>query len=316
MAGNGLVVVELMDAQGQVAGYTAGTAAEVEGLAGTVWTSTDEPATALDTLKAYMVDCTQTARQTAEEKGVMVDGNVFSTDINSQVKYIGILIYAAMNRDYSGTWKTANNGFVTLDAAGVSVMCACVMAYIQMCFGWEQYILYQISTATTVEQLQAIDLVTGRPDGQLPEYVVAGLHAAGGAFGSGALLGTSLTVSGVASATKFKGASATPDIAGGPGAGTTAVVSLTSGSTDSAGQVSVVSSGMIDATSGAVIATVTFATEYATAPFVVITGANLAAGSIENMPFVSATETGFDLCVSNNAGLSTTTHLFNYVVMQ
>lgn len=316
MATNGFQVVALKNADDDIVGYAAGTELELSNMGDLVWTGTVNSGTDVDALKMYMVNYAQTARQEAEEKGVMVDGNVFSTDINSQVKYVGILIYAALNRDYSGTWKTVNNGFVTLDAAGVSVMCACVMAYIQVCFGWEQYILYQIATATTIDQLQAIDLMAGRPDGQLPEYVVAGLQVAGGAFGSGALLGTSLTTSGTASAVKFKGGSSAPDIAGGPGAGTTAVVSLTSGSTDSAGQISVVSSGTIDTTSGAVIATVTFAAEYTTVPFVVITGANLAAGSIENMPFVSATETGFDICVSNNAGLSETTHLFNYVIMQ
>lgn len=313
---NGFKVITLRDARGDVAGYSAGTEYETSRLVGTVWPSNDNPGTALECLRSCIIGRVQDLRQEVEALGVMVDGNIFSTDINSQVKYVGILVFAALNRDYSGTWKTVNNGFVTLNAAGVSVMCACVMAYIQVCFGWEQYILYQVSTATTIEQLQVIDLVTGRPDGQLPEYVVAGLQAAGGAFGSGALLGTSLTTSGVASAAKFKGGSATPSIAAGTGAGTTAMVSLTSGSSDSAGQISVVSAGTIATDSGSVIATVTFSAAYSTVPFVVVTGANLAAGSIENMPFVSASETGFSVCVSNNAGLSSTTYLFNYVVMQ
>jgi Domain of unknown function (DUF4376) len=315
-SGNGLVVVTLYDENGGVAGYAAGTPDEVAGLAESVWSESADPGNAVDVLKGHMANLVQEARQDAEALGVMVNGNIHSTDISSQVKYVGILVYAALNRDYVGTWKTMNNGFITLDAAGVSVMCACVMAYIQVCFSWEQYIMSLIEAATTVPELQAIDFMASKPAGQLPPYLVAGLEAAGGAFGSGALLGTSMTTSGIASAVKFKGGSTTPDIAGGAGAGTTAVVSLTSGSTDSAGQISVVSSGTIDTTSGAVIATVTFSAEYATVPFVVITGANLAAGSIENMPFVSASTTGFDICVSNNAGLSTTTHLFNYVVMQ
>lgn len=268
-------------------------------------------------MKSYIVNRVQTLRQDAEERGVDVNGNVFSTDISSQVKYVGILVYASMDKNYSGTWKTVNNGFVTLDAAGVVVMCVYVMAYLQVCFAWEQYVLAQVDAATTVEQLQAIDLETGRPAGLLPGYVVTGLQATIGALGAGALQGTSLAVSGTAGAAKFKGLSGMPTIAAGPGAGDTASVSLSAGSSDSAGQISVVVSGTTDSDTGAVVASVTFDSEYDTAPFVVLTAANAAAGAIANAPYVSVSTTGFSACISNNSGLTaTSSYLFNYVVVQ
>lgn len=289
---------EMRNEVGAINGYVAGFALERDGC---VYTP-DSPVAAL---KDFLTSHTQTLRQQAEEAGVLVDGNVFSTDISSQVKYVGILVYAALNRDYTGSWKTMNTGFVTLDAAGVSIMCACVMAYVQVCFGWEQYVLSQIAAATTVAELQAIDLETGRPAGQLPGYILAGLHAAGGAFGSGIVQGT-----------KFKGTSGAPTIEAGAGAGDTASVSLSAGSSDSAGQISVAASGTIDAATGAVVAAVTFHSAYATAPFVIVTAANAAAGALANAPYVAVSTTGFSLCVSNHAGLSATSHLFNYVVMQ
>lgn len=309
MPGNGGAVFEMRNAEGVINGYVAGFSLGQEGC---VYT----PDSPVNALKEFLTSIAQTLRQEAEELGVMVGENVFSTDISSQVKYVGILVYASMDKNYSGTWKTVNNGFVTLDSAGVVVMCVYVMAYIQVCFAWEQYVLAQIAAATTVEQLQAIDLDTGRPAGQLPGYVVTGLQATIGALGAGALQGTSLTVTGTATATKFKGSSGTPAISAGPGAGDTASVGLSAGSSDSSGQINVVAAGTIDADTGAIIASVTFDTEYATAPFVVVSAANAAAGAVANAPYVSSFTTGFSVCVSSNAGLTPASYLFNYVVMQ
>lgn len=305
-----------MDSSGKVSGYAAGTKEEMDVLTGCVWSSSDSKGTAVDSLKAYMINAVQTYRQNAESLGVNVNGNVFSTDVASQVKYVGILVYASMDKTYSGTWKTENKGFVTLDAGGVIVMCMFVMAYIQVCFAWEQYILAQVNAATTVEQLQAIDLVTGRPNGILPPAVIAGIQASVGALASTSLSGSSLVVSGTAQVHKLEGSSTVPTISGGPGAGSTAMVGLTTGSTDLAGQISVVASGAMSVESGAVIAIVTFSEPYSTIPFVTFSAANIAAGSVTCAPYVSATTTGFSLCVSNNTGLTATTHLFNYTVIQ
>lgn len=315
MPGNDLQVKTLYDVDGGVAGYVAGFAADLEALDSTGWSVGQRPASALETLRDGMVGLVQQYRQEAEELGVDVNGNVFSTDISSQVKYVGILVYATMDKSYTGTWKTQNNGFVTLDAMGVVVMCVFVMAYIQVCFAWEQYVFAQIAAATTVEQLQAIDLHAGRPEGKLPGNVVSTLQATIGAMGAGALQGTSLVVSGTATANRLNGGSEMPTVSAGDGAGTTAIVSLATGSTDTAGQISIVAGGSITADSGTMIVTVAFAEAYASAPFVTISAANLAAGSVACTPFVTASTTGFTLSVSNNEGLSATTHLFNYMVV-
>lgn len=312
---NGYNVMALMDANGNLAGYSAGTQFDLDRLDGAVWAPNNEPGSALECLRLFLMTVVQDRRQESEALGVNVNGNIFSTDVASQVKYVGILVYASMDRAYSGTWKTQNNGFVTLDAAGVVVMCMYVMAYIQVCFAWEQYVLAQIAAATTVEQLQAIDFETGRPAGELPGYVVAGLQARIGAMGAGALQGMSLEVSGTATANKLKGGSSAPSVAAGPGAGPTATVSLAPGSTDTAGQISIVANGSEAAEQGAAIVTVTFAEAYETVPFVTISAANVAAGSVARTPFVTASETGFTLSVSDNEGLAAATHLFNYMAV-
>lgn len=310
-----ITVATLRDVQGQVAGYAVGTAEELKNFESRVWPSNEYHDAAIDVVKAYATSWVQNARQEAEAAGVLVGENVFSTDISSQVKYVGILVYASMDKTYTGTWKTENNGFVTLDAAGVVVMCMFVMAYIQVCFAWEQYVLAQINAAVSVSEIQAIDFVSGRPTGTLPPAVIAGIQASVGALASTALSGSSLTVSGTAQVHKLKG-TVVPSITGGPGAGSAGMVGLTTGSTDLAGQISVVASGAMSAESGAAIVTVTFSEPYITIPFVTFSAANLAAGNVTCAPYVATTTTGFSLCVGNNSGLTATTHLFNYMVIQ
>jgi Domain of unknown function (DUF4376) len=155
-----------MDAEGKVAGYAAGTEAETSKLASMRWAPNAMPGTAYRALKTRMVQQLQTARALAESDGVMVDGNVWSTDAASQTKYVGILVFVSLNPAYSGSWKSHNNGFVTLDAAGVTGVCYAVMAYLEACFAWERDTLALIDAAATVEDLLAVDMYGGRPAGQ------------------------------------------------------------------------------------------------------------------------------------------------------
>lgn len=301
-----MAVMELVDGGGNVAGYSVGTADELSLIPPVMWSTTSDPGTALGALKKHMIGVVQGIRQDAEEKGVMVYGVSFTTDVASQIKYVGILVYASMDRGYTGTWKTATGDFITMNAADIVVMAMHVMAYIQVCFAWEQYVLAQIRAATTVQQLQDIDLESGVPDGELPPEVLQGVMQAAASLGSGLVQGD-----------KFRGSSGIPSIVAGSAAGTMATVGLDGESTDCAGQISVVASGDIDSNTGAVIATVTFHSAYSTPPFVVITAANSTAGAVANLPFVSVTQNGFSLCVSNGAGLGAgMPHLFNYVVVQ
>jgi hypothetical protein len=161
-----LRVVPLLDGGGKVAGYAAGTAAETAKLASMRWAPNATPGTAFDALKTRMTQTLQAERLLAEGDGVMVNGDVFSTDAGSQTKYVGIFLFVSQNPAYSGTWKSHNHGFVTLDASGVSAVCYAVMAYIEACFAWERDALALIDAARTVEDLLAIDVRAGKPEGQ------------------------------------------------------------------------------------------------------------------------------------------------------
>ena len=166
MPGNDLTVVSLLDVNGTVVGYAAGTAEEVAPLAAEVWPESDPVAqTAVEYFKDVMATKVKDVRLTAEADGVLIDGNLFSTTAEAQIKYLGSLVFATRDPNYSGRWETLNNGYVTLDSLGVYTVCSGIMTYLQNCAAWEQSLLADVAAATTVGQLQAIDFFAGKPQG-------------------------------------------------------------------------------------------------------------------------------------------------------
>lgn len=175
MSGNGLTVVSLLDAQGAVVGYAAGTSVETAEFAEQVWGSGPVPTqTAVEYLKEFMIARVKELRVRAEENGALIDGNLWETSLDAQVKYLGSLSFAVRDPAYSGRWKTINNGYVTLDAAGVYGVCAGIMTYLQNCSVYEKDLLTAIDAASSVAQLQAIDFTSGIPVGSLGVLPPAG----------------------------------------------------------------------------------------------------------------------------------------------
>ena len=315
---NNYTVTTLYDAAGAVAGYSVNPPGSAP-VQVTGWTASSGPGTAFTALQSVLINAVEVSRQNAEFGGVVdQNGNVFSTDTGSQVKYAAILAYVTLNPGYSGTWNTVNNGTVTLNAAGVSILCAIVLTYVQYCFEWQASVHASINAATTVAQLQAVDITTGLPEGALPSTWLSGIVASGGARGSGGLTATNIMSSGSVVALKFQGnSSSPPTLVGGTGAGTAGNVGLTTGSSDCAGQINVSAAGTVTGTTATVIATLTFGTAYTTMPFVSLTAANMAAGNLTNLPYIETTTTGFQLSVSNNCALTSgSTFAFNYHVVQ
>jgi len=157
------------------------------------------------------------------------------------------------------------------------------------------------------------------------DTTVASLNAGAGTIQStGAITAGSLTVTGaaivagVSSAGKLKGGSGLPTLSGGPGGGTGPTLSMTAGSTDTAGEVNLTAGTAPAAISGTTLFTLTFSAPYSTAPFVVITPSNLNAGEFSTRPvYVSPTTTSFTTNLSSAAGLTAgTTYTWAYHALQ
>jgi len=122
--------------------------------------------------------------------------------------------------------------------------------------------------------------------------------------------------SGLLSVPQIKGSGSTPAIAGGAGAGTSPTVSITG--TDLAGEITVTTD--TDPTTGAVFCTVTFATAFSSAPYVVFSPSNLNAADLFASSgdfFINSTTTTFTLNTSSGVPpANATEYKFHYHVIQ
>jgi len=99
---------------------------------------------------------------------VAYDGHEYDADPQAQQKLTGKLTYAqAAGKDtdssWSVGWKTANNDFVQLSYDDLAAVVEAVNQQVQAAYNREAELLAQIEQATTVGELNAIDLTTGWP---------------------------------------------------------------------------------------------------------------------------------------------------------
>ncbi len=115
------------------------------------------PPITLEDKKAELVALVTKQRQMKEVAGCTYKGNKYYTDNDSQVKFLGILLTAITNPLFSTTFKTMNDTFVVLNNADIHGVSQAVRQHIQSCYEEEAYLLYQVNTASTMEQLAAIE---------------------------------------------------------------------------------------------------------------------------------------------------------------
>jgi len=334
-------VVSLVGATGKTAGYATGTAQEVAAFSSMTWNPVASviptAVTAISTLQATMLATIKNLRSSAETSGVLLNGNVYPTDACSQAKYPAVALLSLQAPTTPVVWWTSNNGYIATTAQAILEAGSAVTAYVQSCYAWEQSLIASVQAATTAAQLAAINLTTNMPQGTLPAATTAAMTTAfpmtvtsltagsmtltGAAtvasLNAGSMtLTNNLTCSGVAACAKYKGGSAAPALTRGNASGTTSTVTLTTGSTDSAGQISVATAGTVTTTSGTPIVTLTFSSAYTTAPFVSMTPSSVNAANLLHPPYVTATTTGFSVYISGTGLVTATTYTWNYMVMQ
>ncbi len=103
----------------------------------------------------------------AENMGFVYDGKWFSSDNNSQVKLIAVLMSASIDSKFTTVFKTLDQEYVTLDAMGIIMLCNAAKQYIAACFRQDSEYTAKISTAATVDDLLALDFSKGWPHGAI-----------------------------------------------------------------------------------------------------------------------------------------------------
>ena len=101
-------------------------------------------------------------RYAIETGGTTIAGVPVATDRESQGKLVAVRIVAKENPAYSVKWKTSA-GFVTLNAATIIAVADGVRAFVQAAFDREAALSSEIEAATTLAELDAIDLEAGWP---------------------------------------------------------------------------------------------------------------------------------------------------------
>jgi len=109
------------------------------------------------------------ARRTKHaRKPVAYDGHEYDADPQAQQKLTGKLTYAqAAGKDTDSTWsvgwKTANNSFVQLSYDDLAAVVQAVNEQVQAAYNNEAQLLSKIEQATTIDELNSIDLTSGWP---------------------------------------------------------------------------------------------------------------------------------------------------------
>ena len=98
-----------------------------------------------------------------QNSGVLVGSNLFPTDDASQIKYLGMMMYAQQSLLFSTVFKTLNNNYVTLTSPQIITVCNAVSGYVQSVFTQDSVLMNAINTASNVAQLNAINIMAGWP---------------------------------------------------------------------------------------------------------------------------------------------------------
>jgi len=104
-------------------------------------------------------------RYNIEVGGVTVNGYPFSTDRESQTKYIAAVVAAAQTPDPASfimTWKTADGQFIPLTVSSITTVTNAVREHVQNCFDRESEYYNLIDTANN-SVLESTDFSAGWP---------------------------------------------------------------------------------------------------------------------------------------------------------
>ena len=98
-----------------------------------------------------------------ENNGVYYNGNKFSTDNNSQIKYLAILFTVSMDPTFTTVFKSMDDIYVNLTATDIIGLTTTVREYIKKCYMHDDYLTSLIKDAKTIQELQSIDVNLGWP---------------------------------------------------------------------------------------------------------------------------------------------------------
>ena len=123
----------------------------------------------LEQCKQVVISELANLRWSKENKGITYANNIFATDRESRVNYVGALTQASANNQYTVRWKVYSiddkkSKFVTLDANDVIYIYSYGIDYITKCFDKEDELIELINQANTLNTLININITSDWPN--------------------------------------------------------------------------------------------------------------------------------------------------------
>lgn len=106
-------------------------------------------------------------RYNVEVGGVKIANNLYSTDRESQTKYVAVAVDISQSNveTWSINWKTADNKFVNLNATQMSEVINGVRSHVQACYD-KEFEYHQLIETANQQTLESTDFSAGWPSNE------------------------------------------------------------------------------------------------------------------------------------------------------
>lgn len=113
-----------------------------------------------DVTQTYCLEIVKGKRREAISSGILFNGNMFSSDADSQNAITIAAMQAASDATFSADWKLSDGGFVTLNATELSVLFSALNTKVQTAFTEEKQRIDAINNCTTFEELIGLSFIS------------------------------------------------------------------------------------------------------------------------------------------------------------
>lgn len=90
--------------------------------------------------------------------GIVINGMIIETTDRSKTLVTGALMLAQSNPAATFQFKTTDNQYVEVDAAGMVAIYQAIGAHVQSCFAKEQVVAAQIAALATWQEIEVFDI--------------------------------------------------------------------------------------------------------------------------------------------------------------
>lgn len=112
----------------------------------------------LNNIKSEKLKLIQTKKNEMRDAGFIVDDIKFDSDIAARLAYTELGLQLQANPEFTTMWKASDGVWVTMNYALYQQVITAGKAHIESCFAWQAAKEQEIDAATTIEELDAVEI--------------------------------------------------------------------------------------------------------------------------------------------------------------